>query len=75
MTLLYPEWIPGNTRRAAQLDKLAGLVIRAGGKVIPWTRDPVDVFAFHVDVPAGRDGARRRVPVPVRRPPPTRAGW
>ncbi|MGH6910273.1 MAG: M61 family metallopeptidase [Phenylobacterium sp.] len=52
-TLLYPAWIPGNHAPRGQIEKLAGLVIRGGGKVIPWTRDPVDVFAFHVDVPSG----------------------
>jgi predicted metalloprotease with PDZ domain len=29
------------------------LVVRANGKPIPWTRDPVQVFAFHVTPPAG----------------------
>jgi predicted metalloprotease with PDZ domain len=28
-------------------------VIRADGQVVPWMRDPVDVFAFHVQAPAG----------------------
>ncbi len=35
------------------MEKLAGLVIRANGKVVPWVRDPVEVYAFHVDVPQG----------------------
>ncbi len=51
MTLLYPEWLPGKHYDFGSIDKLAGLVIRANGKVIAWTRDPVNVFAFHVDVP------------------------
>ncbi|WBH15435.1 M61 family metallopeptidase [Sphingomonas radiodurans] len=53
MVLLYPAWLPGNHGPRGQIEKLAGLVITAGGKRIEWTRDPVDVFAFHVDVPAG----------------------
>ena len=32
---------------------LAGLQVTAGGKAIPWQRDPDDMFAFHLDVPAG----------------------
>ena len=56
MALLFPKWLPGNHSPSGQLDKLAGLHIRANGKDIPWTRDPVDVFAFHIDVP---QGARR----------------
>jgi len=53
MVLLYPKWLPGNHAPRGQIEKLAGLEIRANGRTVPWTRDPVDVFAFHVDVPAG----------------------
>ncbi|OWK27775.1 M61 family metallopeptidase [Sphingomonas mucosissima] len=53
MVLLYPAWLPGNHAARGQIEKLAGLVIKANGRTIPWTRDPVDVFAFHLDVPAG----------------------
>lgn len=53
MALLYPKWLPGTHSPAGQIEKLAGLVIRAGGKRLIWTRDPVDVFAFHIDVPTG----------------------
>jgi len=50
---LYPQWVPGGHSPRNDLDKLAGLVVTAGGKRIPWTRDVVNVNAFHVDVPAG----------------------
>ncbi|HEX8554031.1 MAG TPA: peptidase M61 [Sphingomonas sp.] len=53
MALLYPKWLPGAHSPRGELDKLAGLIIRANGRVVPWTRDPVDVFAFHIDVPTG----------------------
>jgi predicted metalloprotease with PDZ domain len=53
MTLNFPKWLPGNHAPRGQIEKLAGLTIRAGGRVLPWKRDPVDVYAFHVDVPAG----------------------
>ena len=53
LTLLYPEWLPGKHYNFGSIDKLAGLVVRGNGQVLPWTRDPVDVFAFHVDVPQG----------------------
>jgi predicted metalloprotease with PDZ domain len=52
-TILFPQWVPGGHSPRNSLEKLAGLVIRVGGEVVPWTRDPVDVFAFHVDAPAG----------------------
>lgn len=53
MTLLYPEWLPGKHSPRGPVDKLAGLVIRAGATRLEWTRDLVDVYAFHIDVPAG----------------------
>lgn len=53
MTLLYPKWLPGAHSPRGEIEKLAGLVITANGRPVPWTRDPVDVFAFHIDVPAG----------------------
>lgn len=53
MVLLMPKWLPGNHAPRGQVEKLAGLVIRAGGRVIPWKRDVLDMHAFHIDVPAG----------------------
>jgi predicted metalloprotease with PDZ domain len=53
LTLLFPQWIPGHHSPTGPIDKLAGLVFKADGKVLPWTRDPLNVYAFHVDVPQG----------------------
>ncbi len=53
MALLFPKWLPGAHSPRGEIEKLAGLVIKANGRILPWTRDPVDVFAFHIDVPAG----------------------
>ena len=53
MALLFPKWLPGAHSPRGEIEKLAGLVIRGNGRILPWTRDPVDVFAFHIDVPAG----------------------
>jgi predicted metalloprotease with PDZ domain len=53
MVLLLPEWLPGNHAPRGQIEKIAGLVVRAGGKVLTWKRDPINVFAFHITVPAG----------------------
>jgi predicted metalloprotease with PDZ domain len=52
-TILFPQWVPGGHSPRNSLEKLAGLVVRADGQVVPWSRDPVDVFAFHIDAPAG----------------------
>lgn len=53
MTLLYPEWIPGEHGPTGPILNMVGLVITGGGKTIPWRRDDVNMFAYHVDVPAG----------------------
>jgi predicted metalloprotease with PDZ domain len=53
LVLLYPEWIPGEHSPTGTIDKLAGLVVTAGGQRLEWKRDPVNVYAFHLDVPAG----------------------
>ncbi|MFK2879416.1 M61 family metallopeptidase [Rhodanobacter hydrolyticus] len=53
LTLLYPEWIPGNHSPSGPVAMLAGLKLSANGKPVAWTRDKYDVFAFHLDVPAG----------------------
>jgi predicted metalloprotease with PDZ domain len=53
LTLLYPEWRPGNHSPTARsrLGRVAGLVITANGSPVPWSRDPVNVYAFHVPLP------------------------
>ena len=53
MVLLYPKWVPGGHTPRNEIEKMVGLTVTAGGKTIPWTRDPVDVYAFHLDIPKG----------------------
>ncbi|MDP3633597.1 M61 family metallopeptidase [Phenylobacterium sp.] len=53
MTLLFPAWIPGKHAPRGMIEKLAGLTITGNGAPLKWTRDPLNVFAFHIDVPAG----------------------
>jgi predicted metalloprotease with PDZ domain len=53
LTLLYPQWLPGNHSPSGRVDKLAGLVVKENQTRLEWTRDTVDAFAFHVAVPAG----------------------
>ena len=53
MVLLYPKWVPGNHSPTGPIDEFAALAVHAEGALVPWTRDVVDVFAFHLDVPNG----------------------
>jgi predicted metalloprotease with PDZ domain len=53
MTLVYPKWVPGEHAPTGPITDLVGLMFSVGGKPIGWQRDPVDMYAFHLDVPAG----------------------
>ncbi|MFC5741470.1 M61 family metallopeptidase [Dyella tabacisoli] len=53
LTLLYPQWLPGNHSPSGPIDKMAGLKVSANGKTLAWKRDPLNVYAFHVEVPQG----------------------
>jgi predicted metalloprotease with PDZ domain len=52
-TLVYPKWIPGEHMPSGPIDDMAGFFITGNGQPIKWERDPLDMFAFHFDVPAG----------------------
>src|SRR5579863_6544558 len=53
LTLYYPKWIPGEHGPDGPIASLTGLKFEGNGKTIPWQRDRLDVFTFHVDIPAG----------------------
>lgn len=53
LVLYYPEWIPGEHMPDGPIINLAGPMITADGKTIPWRRDLVDMFSYHLDVPPG----------------------
>ena len=53
ITLLFPKWIPGKHRPDGPINKLAGLRVSADGQPLVWRRDPLDVYAFKLEVPAG----------------------
>jgi predicted metalloprotease with PDZ domain len=53
LVLLYPEWLPGHHSPSGQINKVAGFRVSANGRELEWKRDPLDVYAFHVAIPAG----------------------
>ena len=53
MTLYYPKWIPGEHGPDGPISSLTGLHFKSEGKEVPWKRDLLDPFTFHIDVPAG----------------------
>ncbi len=53
MTLVFPEWIPGNHRPSGPIADLTGIDVQVAGKPISWQRDDIDMYAFHLVVPEG----------------------
>ncbi|MBG7613779.1 M61 family metallopeptidase [Brevundimonas sp. BAL450] len=53
MVLLYPKYLPGNHAATGPIQLVAGVQVSAGGERVEWVRDPLDPYAFHIEVPAG----------------------
>ena len=53
VTLTTAKWIPGNHRPSGPIDNFTGLVVRANDAELPWRRDDVNLYTFHIDVPQG----------------------
>ena len=53
LSLFYPKWIPGEHGPTGPIADLSGLRVTANGSPVSWNRDPVEMYQFHVDVPAG----------------------
>ncbi len=53
LTLYYPKWIPGEHGPTGPIQELTGLKFTAKGQTLPWRRDLLDGWTFHVEVPAG----------------------
>jgi predicted metalloprotease with PDZ domain len=55
VTLITPQWIPGNHRPTGPVSEITGVVFTANGQPLAWRRDDVNLYEFHVTVPAGVD--------------------
>ena len=53
LALITPQWIPGNHRPTGPVSDITGVVFTADGHVLPWRRDDVDLYEFHLTIPAG----------------------
>ncbi len=53
LALMLPRWLPGNHSPSGTMDQLVDIRFFADGKPVAWRRDPVETFAFHLDLPAG----------------------
>ena len=53
-TLVYPKWIPGEHGPTGPIDNQAGFLITTNtGERVKWERDLVDMYSYHLTVPAG----------------------
>ncbi|HUX44375.1 MAG TPA: hypothetical protein VMV57_06455 [Terracidiphilus sp.] len=53
LSLITPEWIPGTHMPSGPAEYISGVVFTANGKTLPWRRDDVNLYEFHLTVPAG----------------------
>ena len=51
LTLVYPQWIPGEHGPTNPINDLVELEITSGGAPLRWQRDPANLHAFTVNVP------------------------
>jgi predicted metalloprotease with PDZ domain len=53
LTLVYPKWLPGEHSPNGPIVNVAAFAVSTGGTPVAWRRDLVDLYAFHLTVPAG----------------------
>jgi len=53
LALTAAEWVPGHHAPKNTDNDITGLMFTANGQVIPWRRDDVDLYQFHLNIPAG----------------------
>ena len=53
LTLLFPQWLPGNHGPRGTISELVAITFEAGGQTLAWKRDTIEVNAFHLTLPAG----------------------
>jgi predicted metalloprotease with PDZ domain len=53
LVLTTPRWIPGEHRPSGPVADITGVVFTVNGKTLPWRRDDVDLYEFHLTIPAG----------------------
>jgi predicted metalloprotease with PDZ domain len=69
LTLVYPKWIPGEHAPTGPIDNFAGIIFTAHGQALPWRRDDIDMFAFHLDIPPGVNTVEAKVDFLATAPP------
>lgn len=53
LTLITPQWIPGNHRPTGPVSDITGVVFTVDGKPQEWRRDDGNLYEFHLTIPPG----------------------
>lgn len=53
VTFITPQWIPGNHGPTGEANQIVGVVFIGNGKTLAWRRDDVNLYEFHLTIPAG----------------------
>ncbi|MDP9114557.1 MAG: M61 family peptidase [Acidobacteriota bacterium] len=53
VTLLYPQWIPGEHGPTGPIADVVSLRFSAKDQAVAWRRDSTNLYAFHLNVPQG----------------------
>ncbi len=69
LVLSLPKWIPGEHSPSAQIVLMSGFTVTTDdGRRLAWRRDPVEMTAFHIDVPVGVRSLTLRLEQPTAQP-------
>lgn len=53
LALTTAQWIPGHHMPSGPAANITGVVFTANGQTLPWRRDDVDLYQFHLTIPQG----------------------
>jgi len=71
LTLYYSKWMPADHSPDGPITNLTGLKFTVNGQRIAWHRDPDDMYAVHLDVPAGATSLSAHLDFLLSAPGPT----
>jgi predicted metalloprotease with PDZ domain len=69
LTLVYPEWIPGEHGPTGPITDVTGLQFFANGQRLTWRRDLADMYAFHLTIPERTTMLEARLDLVMPAPP------
>jgi len=71
LTLYYPKWMPADHSPDGPIANLVGLKFSVAGQPVAWRRDAVDMYSFHLEVPAGATSVEAQLDFLLSVPGPT----